>query len=353
MPVLTAPVVALPRYQVSTDELIDQLVELYADQPRIAAGCRAVRATTIQTRWYTRPPAEWLAKQRPLAEHTREHLNASLELAERAAQGALREAGLLPGDIDAVVVTSATGHTMPGLDVRLVQRLDLRPSVRRIPVTQMGCAGGMFGITTAMELVAARPDDKVLVVCADVFSYYLNHADADMTGLILKGLFADAAGACVVSGSADGPHMELTDSYQCLQFGTQDVVGTRTSDEGLHGYNSPVLAKAIGAMTPKLTEWLEATAPHGGRGMPEFVVSHTGGPKIIDTIAEGLGGPPELFGLTRDSLRDVGNVGSASVLEVMERTFAKPPAEGANGLLLAFGPGIVMYAVRAVWRGDV
>ncbi len=353
MPVITAPVVALPRYQVTTDELIDEIVELYRDQPRLAAACRAIRATTIQTRWYTRPPAEWLRRQPSLAQQARDHLHDSLELAERAAEGALREASLLPGDIDAVVVTSATGHTMPGLDVRLVQRLDLRPSVRRIPVTQMGCTGGVFGISTAMELVAARPDAKVLVVCADVFSYYLNFVDTDMAGMILKGLFADAAGACVVSGRANGPHMELTSSWECLHPGSQDVVGTRTSGEGLHGYNSPVLVNAIRSVLPRLNDWLDATAPAGGSGAPEFVVSHTGGPKIIDTLAAGLGGPPDLFGLARDSLRDVGNIGSVSVLEVLERTFAKPPADGARGLLLAAGPGVALMAVKAVWRDDV
>ncbi|MEU9734189.1 PhlD [Streptomyces sp. NPDC048002] len=353
MPVVTAPVVALPRYQVTTDELIKEISELYADEPRLAAGCRAIRGTTIQTRWYTRPPMEWLRRQPPVEQQAREHLEASLELAERAARGALREAGLCVGEVDAIVVTSATGHTMPGLDVGLVRRLDLRPSVRRIPVTQMGCAGGVFGISTAMELVAARPEANVLVVCADVFSYYLNHADTDMTGLILKGLFADAAGACVVRGSANGPHMELTGSWECLHLGSQDVVGTRTSSHGLHGYNSPVLVNAIRGVLPRLVEWLELTAPPGENGRPEFIVSHTGGPRIIDALAAGIGGPPELFGLARDSLRDVGNVGSASVLEVLERTFAKPPADGARGLLLAAGPGVAIMAVKAVWHDEV
>ncbi|MGV9452940.1 PhlD [Streptomyces sp. NPDC003635] len=353
MTVVTAPVVALPRYQVTTDELVEQIVELYPDHPRLESVCRAIRATTVQTRWYTRPPGERLATPHSLAQQTRDHLHDSLELAERAALGALREAGVAPGDVDAVVVTSATGHTMPGLDVRLVQRLELRPSVRRIAVTQVGCCGGVFGISTAMELVAARPAATVLVVCADVFSYYLNPVDTGMDGMIFKGLFGDAAGACVVRGQANGPRMELISSWECLHAGSQDVVGTRTSGDGLHGYNSPELLNAIRGVLPRLNDWLDVSAPADDDGAPEFVVSHTGGPKIIDTLAAGLGGPPMLFGLTRDSLRDVGNVGSVSALEVLERTFAKPPADGARGLLLAVGPGVAMMAVKAVWRDGV
>nr|WP_262928492.1 PhlD [Streptomyces sp. TRM68416] len=277
----------------------------------------------------------------------------SLELAERAAQGALREAGVKPEEVDAIVVTSATGHTMPGIDVRLVQRLGLPASVRRIPVTQMGCNGGVFGISTAMELVAARPQATVLVVCADVFSHYHHPAGTGLDAMIFRGLFGDAAGACVVRDRVDGPHMELISSWEMLQADSHDVVGTRTADDGLQGYSSRLLLKAVGNVLPRLKDWLDSSAPPGTSSAPEFIVSHTGGPKILDALADGLGCAPEMFGLARDSLRDVGNVGSVSVLEVMERTFAKPPAEGAQGLVLSAGPGVSLMAVRAVWRDGV
>jgi predicted naringenin-chalcone synthase len=128
-------------------------------------------------------------------------------LSERAARGALWEAGLAPEEVDALVVVSSTGHTMPGLDVRLMARLELRPSARRIPVTQLGCGGGVFGVSTAMELMAARPDATVLVVCADVFSHYLHRDDTGMDGMIFKGIIGDGAGACVVRAEASGPHL--------------------------------------------------------------------------------------------------------------------------------------------------
>ncbi|MEU5100145.1 PhlD [Streptomyces sp. NPDC020996] len=353
MPVVSAPVVALPRHQVTTDEVLERLAELYPDHPRSADIRRIIGATTVRTRWYTRPLADQLRKEYSLVERTREHLADSLDIAEKAARGSLREAGLEPSDVDALVVASATGHTIPGLDIPLMARLGLRPSVRRVPVTQLGCAGGVFGISTAMDLVAARPGATVLVVCADVFSHYLHRGDQGMDGMIFKGILGDGAGACVVRSRASGPHMELTGSWECVQPGSHHLVGSDTHGDGLHAHNSPGLLNAIRGLLPRLGDWLARTAPEGPDNAPEFIVSHTGSPKILDCLEEGFGCPPEMFDRARDSLREVGNLGSASVLEVLERTFAKPPAEGARGVVLGVGPGIFMTAVRATWRQGV
>ncbi|WP_324784712.1 PhlD [Streptomyces sp. H51] len=353
MRVVSAPVVVLPRHQVTTEEVLERITELYADHPRCAHIRRTIAATTVRTRWYTRPLAEQMRGDWSLAVRTREHLADSLELAEKAARTTLREAGLEPSDVDALVVVSATGHTTPGLDVLLMARLGLPPSVRRIPVTQLGCTGGVFGISMAAELVAARPDATVLVVCADVFSHYLHRADTGMDGMIFKGILGDGAGACVVRSRANGPHMELTHSWECVQPLSHDIVGSHLDGDGFHAHNSPDLVRAIRGVMPRLNEWLARTAPAGSDGTPEFVVSHTGSPKVLDALVEGIGCPPALFGLARDSLREVGNLGSASVLEVLERAFAKPPADGAHGLALGVGPGVSVMAVRTVWRDGV
>ncbi|MFD4528620.1 type III polyketide synthase [Streptomyces sp. NPDC058470] len=353
MPVVTAPVVALPRYQVTTDELLEHITELYGEHPRLPEVQRVIRATTVRNRWYSRPLTEQFRESGSLEERGREHLQDSLDLAENAARGALFEAGLSPGDVDALVVISASGHTMPGLDIPLLERLGLRSSVRRLPVTQLGCAGAVFGIARAMDLVTARPHDTVLVVCADVYSHYLHGGDVGMDGMIFKALIGDAAGACLVRAHADGPRMELVDSWETVHPGSRHIVGTTIGNDGLHAHNSPKLLGAIRGVMPALLEWLENTVPAGTDAVPQFVVSHTGSPRVLDTLVEGLGCAPEMVGLARDSLRELGNLGSASVLEVLERTFAKPPFDGAHGLMLTAGPGISVMALKGIWRtGD-
>jgi len=292
-----------------------------------------------------------------VAARMRWHLRDSLDLAERAARQALLESGLAPRDIDGLVVTSTTGYTMPGIDIPLMERLGLSPSVRRVPVTQVGCGGGAFALAKATELVSSRSGSVYLVVCADLFSHYLNPVDTGMDAMIFKGIMGDAAGACVVRTNGEGPHMELTDSWEYVLPGSYDIVGTTVDNVGLHLHNAPRLLRAIPAIVSELASWLERTALAGVDPRPKFVVAHTGGPKILDAVAQGLGCEPHVVDFARDSLRDLGDVGSVSVLDVLERTFAKPPSEGDHGVLLGLGPGISLFAVKAVWRtpewGDV
>lgn len=350
MPVVSAPVVVLPRHRVTTEELLDRMAELYGDRPEFRAARSLVRGTGVRSRWYSRPLAEQFTESAPVADRMRAHFTECLDLAEYAGREALLEAGLEPTDIDGLVVLSSTGHTTPGLDVQLIRRLGLAPTVSRVPVCQIGCAGGVFGIIRAMELVAARPGARVLVVCADVFSHHLHAADTNLGGMMIKGLFGDAAGACVVRSEADGPSMELASSWEYVQPGTDTVVGSDIAGDGLHGYVRAGLGRVVEETAVHLRRWLEDTAPPDVDPRPAFVVSHTGGPRILDGLVAGLGLRPDQVDLSRDSLRELGNVGSASVLDVLQRTFAKSPADGDHGVLLGLGPGVTMVAVRAVWR---
>ncbi|MFC7220690.1 hypothetical protein ACFQLX_21375 [Streptomyces polyrhachis] len=353
MPVVTAPVIALPKYQATTDELLDHLEEKYREHPGLARIRQVIQASTVASRWYTRPLAEQFAEGYSLSQWADGHFQASLDLAESAARGALLGSGLCAGDIDAVVVISATGYTMPGLDVRLVERLGLPCSVRRISGTHLGCVGGVYGLCRAMEVIAARPGSTVLVVCADIYSHYLHSRDDGMDGMIFKGIIGDAAGACVVRAEDGGPRMELGETWEYVQPLGRDIVGYHLGNDGFHVYNSPRLLGEIRDGMPLFVRWLEGATPVDGDAVPSFVVSHTGSPKVIDAVVEGLGCAPRKVALARDSLRELGNIGSVSILDVLERTFAKPPADGADGLMLAVGPGVSMMAVKVTYRsGD-
>lgn len=79
-------------------------------------------------------------------------------------------------------------------------------------------------------------------------------------------------------------------------------------------------------------------------------VCHPGGPKVIDAIIESLNLEEYDLALTRQSLREVGNLSSASVLCVLEDTmYQRRPDPGSKGLMLAMGPGFVSELVLLQW----
>ena len=78
-------------------------------------------------------------------------------------------------------------------------------------------------------------------------------------------------------------------------------------------------------------------------------VCHPGGPKVLDSIQDAIGLPPEALVHSRNSMRENGNISSASVLDVLRRTVAEPPAEGAFGVMLAMGPGFSFELLLLQW----
>jgi len=78
-------------------------------------------------------------------------------------------------------------------------------------------------------------------------------------------------------------------------------------------------------------------------------VCHPGGPKVLQAVESALGLTDELA-VTWRSLRDIGNLSSASVLHVLADTWEmKPPGAGNDALLLAMGPGFASELVLLAW----
>jgi alkylresorcinol/alkylpyrone synthase len=79
-------------------------------------------------------------------------------------------------------------------------------------------------------------------------------------------------------------------------------------------------------------------------------VCHPGGPKVLEAMEEALELPAEALALTWESLREVGNLSSTSVLLVLADTLeSRRPPPGAWGVLLAMGPGFCSELVLLRW----
>ena len=75
-------------------------------------------------------------------------------------------------------------------------------------------------------------------------------------------------------------------------------------------------------------------------------VVHPGGPKVLEAMEEALEVDRAAVGVTWQSLHDIGNLSSASVLHVLGDTLrVHAPAPGSFGVLLAMGPGFCLELV--------
>jgi alkylresorcinol/alkylpyrone synthase len=81
-----------------------------------------------------------------------------------------------------------------------------------------------------------------------------------------------------------------------------------------------------------------------------FWVCHPGGPKVLEAVESVLDLPADALKVTWQSLAEIGNLSSASVLHVLHDTIEAGAQEpGAPGLLLAMGPGFCSELVLLRW----
>jgi len=92
-------------------------------------------------------------------------------------------------------------------------------------------------------------------------------------------------------------------------------------------------------------------ADHGlDRGRIRHWVAHTGGPKVIEAFRAALGLPAGALERSYRSLREVGNLSSASVLFVLgDHLDAGEARPGDFGLVAAMGPGFASELLLLAW----
>jgi len=79
-------------------------------------------------------------------------------------------------------------------------------------------------------------------------------------------------------------------------------------------------------------------------------VAHTGGPKVLEAFEGALELPPGALARSWASLKEVGNLSSASVLFVLADLLDSGEARrGDWGLMLAMGPGFCAELVLLRW----
>jgi alkylresorcinol/alkylpyrone synthase len=277
------------------------------------------------------------------------------DLGERAIRDALALAGLEPSDVDLLMCTSVTGLAAPSIDARLVPRLGLRPDVKRVPVFGLGCVAGAAGIARVHDLVAGDPDAVAVLLSIELCSLTIQRDDASMANLVGSGLFGDGAAAVVVVGDRRAAELGLS--------GRPEVVATRSR---LYPDTERVMGWDIGGSGFRIvlaSSVADVVEEHLGNDVTAFLgdhdlkiadigtwVAHPGGPKVLHAMGRTLGLAPAAFERTWHSLSQVGNLSSASVLQVLAATLAAPaPAAGSFGVLLAMGPGFCSELVLLRW----
>ncbi|WP_371774722.1 type III polyketide synthase [Streptomyces sp. NBC_01438] len=278
-------------------------------------------------------------------------IGAAVDMGADALRGALRTAGLRPGDVDLLMFTSVTGVAAPSVDARLVGRLGLRPDVKRLPVFGLGCVAGAAGVARLHDYLLGHPDDVAVLLSVELCSLTFQRHDASTANLVATALFGDGAAAVVAlgAGRAPGTGPQVVATRSRLYPDTEHVMGWDIRSSGFKVLLDPAVPDVVRRyLADDVGDFL---AEHGLK--PKDVahwVCHPGGPKVLEAVSEVLSLPDGALDVTWRSLAEVGNLSSSSVLHVLRDTLEqRRPEPGSPGLLLAMGPGFCCELVLLRW----
>ncbi|APX03853.1 type III polyketide synthase [Arthrobacter sp. QXT-31] len=251
-------------------------------------------------------------------------------------------------DITHLVTVSCTGFFNPGPDYKIVRALGLNPAVQRYHLGFMGCYAAFPALRAAKSFCEADPTAVVLVVCAELCSLHVRTSN-DPDTIMGSALFADGAAAAVVTARNDLPNpplLQLDHFETVLTPVGEDSMAWNIGDEGfemvLGNYVPHIIDEHIvGALEPLLARDPSLRElPY--RDITHWAI-HPGGRSILDKVQSRLDLTDEQLLPARETLRNYGNMSSATVLFVLKHILILPLREGDERICsMAFGPGLTV-----------
>jgi alpha-pyrone synthase len=251
------------------------------------------------------------------------------------AQAAVERLGL-GADLKRVthlIVTSCTGFSAPGLDLQLLERCGLNPSIERTLVGFMGCYAAVSALKLARHMVRSDPAARVLVVSLELCTLHLQEVD-DLEQVLTFLVFGDGCAAALVTAE---PHGLRLDRFKAVV--APQTAGHITWDIGDRGFDMFLSGQVPGAVGAALRSAAGDILDGADPAEIELWAVHPGGRSVLDAVEQSLALDAHALDASRQVLRNYGNMSSPTVLFVM-KTLMEAARPGQRGCAMAFGPGL-------------
>jgi len=339
---------AVPPYTLTRDDVKTYMRKVFdAGERRLDAMMTIIDHAQVRKR-QSIFPVEYIVEPRPLEQVTQEYQTHSVRLGCQAAERCLAAASMAASDIDMIITVSCTGFMIPSLDAHLINLMGFRSNVRRLPITELGCAAGAMALTRAWEFVQARPGSSVLIIAVELPTLTFQRGDLSQANLISCVLFGDGAAAALVTGRpVRGPQIVDAETYTFPQ--SLDAMGFDLRDTGFHIVLSKDVPQMIRQKIRELTDQFLCRSGLTLDAIAAFML-HPGGQKLLSYVEEQLGLGRADTELSWEVLGEYGNLSSATILFILHESLTRRTIKpGEYGLAAAFGPGFSAELLLLQW----
>jgi 3-oxoacyl-[acyl-carrier-protein] synthase-3 len=294
---------------------------------------------------------EWIVTRTGIKErHIARDDEGASHMAAAASRLAMADAQVEPGDVDLIIVATATPDMPFPSTACLVQNLVKARNAFCFDVSA-ACSGFLYALDIARKYVDSGMVKTALVVGAEKLSAITDWEDRDTCVL-----FGDGAGAVVVAArdtargsiaSVMGSDGALADLLKVPRCACSPIIDDGEDSDSPHikMNGREVFKHAVRCMTDAAQQVLKASGM--AVGDVDWVIPHQANMRIMNAIASRLDVPLEKFCLNLDM---VGNMSAASIpVALDEAARAGKFKAGDVMLLVAFGGGFTWGASVLEW----
>jgi len=270
------------------------------------------------------------------------------DLAIKAANNALKDAGITADTLDAVVLaTSTPDQTFPSTATKVQAALGMTSGFAFD--VQAVCAGFVFATANANALIVSGQAQRVLVIGAETFSRIMDWQDRSTCVL-----FGDGAGAVVLEAQpAEGTPQDrgilATDLHSDGRFNQLLYVDGGVSSTQTAGVLKMEGREIFKHAVVKLAQTAEAALSKAGLEASDidWVVPHQANLRIIKSTAQKMGLPMSKVVVT---VQDHGNTSAASIpLAISVGSATGKITQGDLMVTEAIGGGLAWGSVVLRW----
>lgn len=258
--------------------------------------------------------------------------------------------GIIPAaEITHLITVSCTGMSAPGLDLQIVDMMDLPNTIYRTSVNFMGCYAAIHALKMADAICKTDGEAKVMIVSTELCTLHFQR-EPTMDNIASSMLFADGSAAALVTpDSFSLPGLELKHFYaEIVPKGRKDMAWELSSSGFLM-----TLSGYIPELIEEDFEQLIARALKAAGLKKEDIdrwCIHPGGKRILEAVQKSLHLPNHALESSYHILEQYGNMSSPTILFVLQQIMQKTKTRSGKIMGAAFGPGLTMETFVAAYN---
>lgn len=338
MSIIHSVATSFPDIYSSQDNICKEISNIWPDKTKHIEQFHT--SSLVKGRHLAIPLTEY-KNLKDIGDRSHKWTDVAVELQEKNIKTILEAAGLCPEDISLIASTTVTGLTIPTLEAKLMNKISFRKNTKRMPLFGLGCLGGVAGINRVNDYLKGHPKEAALLLATELCTLTFQFQDKSVANLVGTSLFADGSAAVLILGDEhplrDKGQFKVLSGESFFYENTERIMGWDIVSTGFQIVLSGDVPKIVTEhVKPDLAHFLKenkTTLSDVG-----FMVSHPGGPKVLEKISEITDRPNEVFKNSWASLSEKGNMSSVSVLHVLEKTINDKRNKNELGLMLAMGP---------------